>query len=69
MFHEILADGTWYKVTNPNTFDCWGQKCFRADASMCTVSSNDNTKTEWFDFENPTYIPASTIQKIKIIQQ
>ena len=69
MLHEILASGTWYKVTNPNTFNIWGQNCFQAKASMCTVSSNGNTKMEWFDCVSPTYIPVSTIQKIEIIEK
>ena len=66
MLHEILANNTWYKVTNTNTFDSWGQKCFQADAMLCNVSSNTGASKEWFDCKVPTFIPVSTIQKIEI---
>lgn len=63
MLHLILANNTWYRVTNPNTFDSWGQKCFQAEA---TGYADDKEGLKFYPCENGTFIPVSTIQKIVI---
>lgn len=70
MLHEILANGTWYQVTDPNTYDMWGQKCFKANKQGIMHSTgsgfNESRKLSFFKCKKPTFIPCSLIQIVEI---